>query len=124
MFVSYSHFIVSSFLLIMSMVLILFLLIVSRHLPMFLSIESDVFAPLQIADRTKLKGHTQAVGIATVGFDKGLILLGEGEVGDQVPVRNVTGESGQPLALFGVQKGTGHHVASSVIKKGVGWRRI
>lgn len=80
------------------------------------------WAKSQIADRTQLKGHTQAVGIAAVDFDQGLILLGEGEVGDQVLVGNVIGKSSEPLALFGVQKGSGHQVASSVIQKGVGWQ--
>jgi hypothetical protein len=40
------------------------------------------WAKAQIAHRTKLKGDAQAMGIATVRFDKGMILLSEGEVGD------------------------------------------
>ena len=73
----------------------------------------------EIAHGTKLKRNAQAVCIATVSLNKGMILLGEGEIGDQVPVGNVIRKTCKSFPLFGGQKGPRHSVAPSVIKKGV-----
>src|SRR5262252_4462702 len=77
----------------------------------------------EIAHRTKLERHTQAVGVVSVCLKKGMILRRESERGNQVPVRNVIWEACESFPLLWGQKGTRHSVASSVIKKG-GCRRV
>jgi hypothetical protein len=74
-------------------------------------------AKAQIAHRTQLKGNAQAVRIATVRRDKGPILLGEGEVGYQVPVGNVIWKTRKSFALFGGQKGPRHNVLHRLSKR-------
>jgi hypothetical protein len=74
-------------------------------------------AKAQIAHRTQLKGNAQAVSIATVRRDKGPILLGEGEVGYQVPVGNVIRKTRKSFPLFGGQKGPRHSVPHRLSKR-------
>src|SRR5215510_7661149 len=74
-------------------------------------------AKAQIAHRAKLKGNAQAVSIATVRRDKGTILLGEGEVGYEVPVGNVIRKTRKSFALFGGQKGPRHSVPHRLSKR-------
>ncbi len=72
----------------------------------------------------KLERHAQAMCVVPVRLNEDMILLGEGEGGDQVPVRNVVRETREPFPLLWGQKGPGHRVASSVIKKGGSQRAI
>ena len=81
-------------------------------------------AKAQIAHGTQLKGNAQAVSIATVRLDKGTILLGEGEVGHQVPVGNVIRKTRKVFALFGGQKGSRHSVPHQLSKRVSGGREM
>src|SRR5262245_44208865 len=74
-------------------------------------------AKAQIAHCTKLKGNAQAVSIATVRLDQGTILLGECEVGYQVPGGNVIRKTRKSFALFGGQKGPRHRVPHRLSKR-------
>jgi hypothetical protein len=54
----------------------------------------------EVAHGTKLQGCPQAVGGALIGVNEGAVMLGEGKVGDEVPLRNLTGERGQSFVFF------------------------
>ena len=59
----------------------------------------------EIAHGTKLERHAQAVWVVPVRLNEGMILLREGEIGDQVPVRNVIRETLRAVpALWGSKR--------------------
>src|SRR6266478_1533687 len=41
----------------------------------------------EVAHGTELKGRSQSVGVALIGVNEGTIMLGQGEIDDQVPLR-------------------------------------
>jgi hypothetical protein len=49
----------------------------------------------------QLERHTQAMGVVPVRLNEGMIWLGKGEGGDQVPVGNVIRETREPFPLLG-----------------------
>ena len=53
-------------------------------------------AKSEVAHRTELQGRSQAVGVALIAINEGPIMLGQGEIGDQIPLRNRIGETGEP----------------------------
>ena len=57
---------------------------------------------------TQLERHPQAMGVVLVRLNEGMIVLGESERGDQVPVGNVIRETREPFPLLWGQKGPGH----------------
>src|SRR5215467_9367885 len=79
-------------------------------------------AKAEVAYGTELKSRSQAVGVALIGGNEGPIFLGQGEIGNRVPLRNLIRETGEPFAFFERQKWAWHGRGSSLIKKGVGNR--
>ena len=76
----------------------------------------------EIAHSTQLERRAQTIGLTVIGVDEGTVVLGQSKGSDEVPVRDVLGETRQPFPLFGGEKGAGHRVVSAVIKKGLGNR--
>jgi hypothetical protein len=76
----------------------------------------------EVPHSTELQGRSQSVAFALIGINEGTIMLGQGERGDQVPLRNLIGETGEPFTFFERQKWAWHGRGSSMIKKGVGNR--
>ena len=65
-------------------------------------------AKSEVAYSTELQGRSQSVGVSQIGVNEGTIMLGQGERGDQVPLRNLLGETGEPCAFFEGQKWAWH----------------
>ena len=74
----------------------------------------------EVAHGTKLECCPQAVAFALIGINEGTIVLGQGEIGNQVPLLDIIGKTGQSFLLFAREKCTWHCWRSSMIKKGVG----
>ena len=76
----------------------------------------------EIAHGTQLERRAQTIGVTVIGVDEGTGVLGQGAVGDEVPVRAVIGEISQPFPLLCGAKGARHRVVSAVIKNQGYWK--
>ena len=55
--------------------------------------------------------------VVPVRLNEGMILIREGEIGNQVSVRDIIGKTGKSFPLFGGQKGPRHSVSHRLSKR-------
>jgi hypothetical protein len=76
----------------------------------------------EIAHSPSRERRAHTIGVTVLGVTKGTVVLGQGDGGDEVPGRDVSGETRPPFPRWWGEQGARHRVVSSVINKGMGTR--